>query len=67
MRRYLFAVLASLTLFAALPAASVAAPHHRAGDRRRHDRVLHFRDNHRAASNQMSQDTGTVQTFTAAY
>jgi hypothetical protein len=69
MRRHLFAVLASLTLFAALPAASLAASHHGERHHRRHARVEHarvehFRDSHGVASNPVSQDAGTVQTFT---
>jgi hypothetical protein len=70
MRRYLFAVLAGLMLLAALPAASVARPAHRTRHHRRHDRVLHFRDHRQAPSSPktpsspISQDAGTVQTFT---
>jgi hypothetical protein len=63
MRRYLFAVLASLALIAAVPAESVARSHHRARHHRRHDRIEHFRPKHTVASNVVSPDVGTVQSF----
>jgi hypothetical protein len=79
MKRYLFAVLASLMVLVALPAASGArshherthhARHHRA-HRARHVRIEHFRSADRGPSgtssnpttNPASEDAGTVQGF----
>jgi hypothetical protein len=74
MRRYLFAVLTSLALVAALPLVAAARSHdrgdnhRRADDRgerhhRRHNRIEHFRAHRAVVGKPMSQDIGTVQSF----
>lgn len=68
MRRFLFGLIASLSLLAAVPAASAARSHPHARHHRSHARIEHFRrggdvPSPLAGQQPGSQDAGAVQSF----
>lgn len=67
MKRHLFALLASLAVLAAVAAVAVASSHHGDRDRREnghhrhHNRIEHFRAEHKSVFKARSSDAATVQ------